>query len=165
MRILCPMDLLHPHADFAPFLKTTNAKVPIYAVSADTETEEYVYSWFQSATENLNTFWNVWQIEYLQALVEKHHQAKIRKFGSKTWPMEGHVVLLKQESTPRTESPLAILLKINISKDGTICSAKIRTSNKLEIERAMNHLIPLEIQAGCNPKSYKKLAETNKTVK
>ncbi|KIH58225.1 zinc knuckle [Ancylostoma duodenale] len=90
-----------------------------------------------TATENLNTFWNVWQKEYLQALVEKHQQSKTYKFGAKTCPKEGQIVLVKQECTSRTEWPLAIILKLNKSKDGTVRSAKIRTSNKSEIPAFM----------------------------
>ncbi|KAL6735613.1 hypothetical protein Aduo_006035 [Ancylostoma duodenale] len=155
VRILRPIDLLQPHADVAPFIKSTNTKSSTYAVSASTETKEYVNSWFQTATENLNTFWNVWQKEYLQALVEKHQQSKTYKFGAKTCPKEGQIVLVKQECTSRTEWPLAIILKLNKSKDGTVRSAKIRTSNKSEVERPINQLIPLEIQAKSGVQCHK----------
>ncbi|KIH57792.1 hypothetical protein ANCDUO_12013 [Ancylostoma duodenale] len=147
VRILRPIDLLQPHAHVAPFVSSLDTKTYTYAVSADTETKEFVYSWFQTATENPNAFWNVWQKEYLQALAEKHQQTKTHKFGAKAYPKEGQIVLVKQEATSRTEWPLAIIPKVNKSKDGTIRSARIRGFNKSELERPVNQLIPLEIQA------------------
>ncbi|KHJ85789.1 hypothetical protein OESDEN_14476 [Oesophagostomum dentatum] len=155
IKILRPIDLLHPWMNVSPFLYTENSTTAKCTSFGNSETKEHVNSLFQSIVETLNLFWKIWQKDYLQALIEKYQQSKIYKFGTASSPKIGHVVLLKQELSPRTEWPLGVITKINRSKDGLIRSVKVRTSNKSEIDRTVNQLIPLEIFAEDEPRTRK----------
>ncbi|KAL6743079.1 hypothetical protein Aduo_016163 [Ancylostoma duodenale] len=145
VRILRPIDLINPYANLNPFAeKNTTTSLYLYHSS---ETKEYINSWFHSALDNLNLFWKLWQKDYLQALIEKQQRSEHSLHGCKSLPKNGDIVLVKQEITPRNQWPLAIITKIEVRENGTIRSAKIRTTNGTELDRPVNHLIPLEIQA------------------
>ncbi|EYC18264.1 hypothetical protein Y032_0028g1766 [Ancylostoma ceylanicum] len=93
-------------------------------------------------------FWAMWKHEYLIELRNRH-----QLFGSKhkcTYrePHIGDAVILDEDNyTSRGQWPLAVIIDIAQSRDGSIRSVILRTSAGREFQRPLNRIIPLEIQA------------------
>ncbi|KHJ97710.1 hypothetical protein OESDEN_02308 [Oesophagostomum dentatum] len=78
----------------SPFVTKSKNEGKVNYTYHNTETEEFAKAWFHSLNVNLD-FWAIWQRDYLAALAQRH-QVKENKFGHKTFPEEGDLVLLKK---------------------------------------------------------------------
>lgn len=97
-----------------------------------------------------------WRREYLLKLRECHRYAEWTSPGSNQIAV-GDVVLLYDESLPRTLWKLALVEGLIQGKDGLVRGARIRVrSGKdkfLSLQRPIQHLYPLEIKCDKMPVS------------
>ena len=85
--------------------------------------------------------WKRWSQEYLRSLRERHRNL----LGAKgAVPVVGDVVILKTDEKSRGKWPLGIIEELIVGKDGVVRAAKVRTG-KNQLERAIQHLFPLEL--------------------
>ena len=85
--------------------------------------------------------WKRWSQEYLRSLRERHRSL----LGAKgAVPVVGDVVILKTDEKSRGKWPLGVIEKLIVEKDGVVRAAKVRTG-KNQLERAIQHLFPLEL--------------------
>lgn len=85
--------------------------------------------------------WKRGSQEYLQSLRERHRNL----LGAKgKVPAVGDVVILKTDEKSRGRWPLGIIEELIVGKDGVVRAAKVRTG-KNQLERAVQHLFPLEL--------------------
>ena len=85
--------------------------------------------------------WRRWTQEYLRSLRERH-RSKAECSGAV--PTVGDVVIIATDERKRGRWPLGIVEALIVGKDGKIRGAKVRTE-KSQIERAVQHLYPLEL--------------------
>ena len=85
--------------------------------------------------------WRRWTNEYMRALRERHrlkHQAKDNNITV------GDVVIIKSGDTNRNHWPLGIVERLIEGKDRVVRAVRLR-SGRNRLERAIQHLYPLEI--------------------
>ena len=82
-----------------------------------------------------NLFWIRWKREYLQTLQEhpKWHQERRNL-------QVNDILLIKDESTPRNEWPMAVLTDVEPDTKGLVRSVELRTRNT-ELRRPVNKLV------------------------
>lgn len=97
---------------------------------------------FIGKNELLNKFWLCFNKQYLTSLREQHFR-KSRK--RETTPSVGDVCLLQNENQPIWQWNLVRITQLMASKDGQVRKVKIRTTNGSTLERAICHLVPLEV--------------------
>ena len=94
----------------------------------------------------LDAFWKIWREEYLLSLRERTQtKLKCGRVQSPYVPNIGDVVIIK-DNTPRGMWKLGRLVKLIISNDGQIRSAKVTLSSGNIISRPLNLLYPLEVK-------------------
>ncbi|CAJ0590619.1 unnamed protein product [Cylicocyclus nassatus] len=139
--VIRPIDLISPNFKIARLRDTLPRRIA-HSTSDSYQTLNTRYRILQS---DLDCFWNLWQQEYLRALADREAiRAKSRPSAKS--PRVGEVVLVKQDA-PRSSWPLGLILELHTSPDGNVRSAKIRTGRRKVVDRAVNHLLPLEIIA------------------
>ena len=85
--------------------------------------------------------WKRWSTEYLRALREKHN---MKHHGKPSTLSVREVVMIASDERNRGKWPLGIVEELFLGRDGVIRAAKVKTSNG-HLERAVNHLYPLEL--------------------
>lgn len=87
------------------------------------------------------TMWNRWTKEYLRGLRERHNL----KHSQKPCALDvGDVVIIQSEERNRGKWSLGVIEELYPGRDGIIRAAKLR-AGKSYLERAVNHLYPLEL--------------------
>ena len=95
------------------------------------------------------SLWKRWAREYVRGLRERHRQ----RIGMQTsYPKVGEVVIVWDEDKNRNKWKLGIVNQLIEGRDGVIRGAQVRTSNG-ELERAVQHLYPLELS--CDKPKWK----------
>ena len=88
--------------------------------------------------------WNRWTREYVRGLREQH---RITRPKSIQYPKVGEVVIVEEDQKPRNTWKLAIVKQLITGKDGVTRGAKLKTAGGNNyLERAIQHLYPLELQ-------------------
>ncbi|RCN39754.1 Pao retrotransposon peptidase, partial [Ancylostoma caninum] len=110
-----------------------------------------------SETERLTKkFWTIWKHEYLIELRNRHQLFGRNHKATNREPHIGDVVIMDEDNhTPRGHWPLALIIDIVRSRDGSTRSVMLRTSAGREIQRPLNRIIPLEIQTAASPRTTK----------
>lgn len=85
--------------------------------------------------------WDRWTREYLRGLRERH-RAKTGAAGAT--PAIGDAVIIKSQERNRGKWPLGAIEELIKGTDGVVRAAKLRTGRS-QLERAIQHLYPLEI--------------------
>lgn len=85
--------------------------------------------------------WRRWSKEYLRSLREKHRGQATTQGNA---PAIGDVVIVQAEERNRGKWPLGIVENVIVGTDGVVRGAVLR-SGKSHIERAVQHLYPLEL--------------------
>lgn len=85
--------------------------------------------------------WRRWSKEYLRSLREKHRGQATAQGNA---PAIGDVVIVRVEERDRGKWPLGIVENVIVGTDGIVRGAVLR-SGKSRIERAVQHLYPLEL--------------------
>jgi hypothetical protein len=97
-----------------------------------------------------DALWGRWSSEYLKALRERHNM----KHGNKTLSLKiGDVVIVKGEEKNRGKWKIGIAERFIIGKDGTVRGAEVRVGAERTLERAVQHLYPLELSCDTDKKS------------
>ena len=95
------------------------------------------------------SLWKRWAREYVPGLRERHRQ----RIGMQTsYPKVGEVVIVWDEDKNRNKWKLGVVNQLIEGRDGVIQGAQVRTSNG-ELERAVQHLYPLELS--CDKPKWK----------
>ena len=102
-----------------------------------TERDQYRRRWKQ-VQYLADVFWHRWLKEYLPNLQERHKWLKVRRNFK-----IGDLVLVKQESTPRNQWPLGLVVGVHTSTDGLVRSLEVRT-NTGTYERPITKICLLE---------------------
>ena len=101
---------------------------------------------WRKGQRQLDMFWKVWKDEYLMSLREKiplkHKQFKPSCY---TEPIEGSVVIVKDDNLPRSAWKIGKILRLITSRDSKIRSAEVKLPSQNIISRPINHLYPLEL--------------------
>lgn len=95
--------------------------------------------------------WSRWTNEYVRSLRERH---STRKSGEEQTPHPsvGEVVIIQEESRDRNTWKLGIVDELIVGRDGIVRAAKLR-AGKGVLERATQHLYPLELSVDRTPKA------------
>ena len=90
--------------------------------------------------------WDRWSREYVRGLREQHRQT-----GNKNavHPKIGEVVIVREENKPRNTWRTAVVTRLITGKDGVVRGAVVKTG-KGTLERAVQHLFPLELSCDLN---------------
>ena len=94
-----------------------------------------------------DAMWRRWTGEYMRALRERH---QIKQGCRENRLAVGDVVIVKSEERNRNHWPLAIVTELYTGRDGVVRAAKLR-KGKGHIERAIQHLYPLELSCDGEP--------------
>lgn len=145
-RILRPIDLINPQFSLG-FLDSPKAPVTQYDPFISTESQETLVSHYALLRDSLETFWELWHKDYLQALADRNQLRIAKKQESGNRPKVGDVVLMQTDNTTRSNWPLGLIVQVNKSADGAVRSVKLKTGKQKLLDRSTNQLIPLEITA------------------
>ncbi|VDO34940.1 unnamed protein product [Heligmosomoides polygyrus] len=144
--VLRPIDLINPQFTLG-HLENPTAKVTSSDHFANSDSQEFLVSQYSILRDSLQTFWELWQKDYLQALAERNQLRSPQTRSSGTQPKIGDVVLLFTDNSARSNWPLGVVIQVNRSADGAVRSVKVRTGRHKILDRSTNQLIPLEIAA------------------
>ncbi|KAL9982112.1 hypothetical protein ACROYT_G010913 [Oculina patagonica] len=93
--------------------------------------------------------WSRWSKEYVRSLRERHSKSG----GEQTpHPLVGDVVIIQDKSGNRNSWKLGIVDMLIVGRDGIVRGAKMR-AGKGVMERAVQHLCPLELSVDRTPKA------------
>jgi hypothetical protein len=91
--------------------------------------------------------WKRWSNEYLRSLRERHRTKKTKRGFT---PKVGDVVIIADDEKKRGKWSLSVVEELVAGKDGEVRVAKVR-SKKSHLERAVQHLYPLELSCDVEP--------------
>ncbi|KAK6016802.1 Pao retrotransposon peptidase, partial [Ostertagia ostertagi] len=94
--------------------------------------------------ESLAKFWQLWSNTYLTTL-QNFHLQECRKKSRKLEPVVGSVVLLQDQSSPRSQWKMGIIQKLHPGEDAQVRTVSVRCPSGKVIKRPINMLIPLEL--------------------
>ena len=99
-----------------------------------------------------DALWNRWSREYLTALRERHNLNHNR---TKFEVTKGDLVLVKSEEKNRGKWLLGVVREIFPGRDGILRAVRVETKNGF-LDRAVQHLYPLELSCDMIPKPEEK---------
>ena len=94
-----------------------------------------------------DVFWSRWTNEYLKSLRERH---KLKHKTKQMTAKRGDAVLIKADERNRGKWKIGIIESFVVGRDGVIRGAWLR-AGKSHIERAMQHLFPMESSCDIYP--------------
>ena len=137
MPVLTPSSMLHLRPNQLPELSTYHIQEPDLRKRA---------KYLQRCKE---VMWSRWTKEYVRSLRERHS----RSGGQQTpHPSVGDVVIIQDESRNRNLWKLGIVDNLIVGRDRIVRAAKIRAGKEV-MERAVQHLYPLELSVDRTPKA------------
>ena len=111
--------------------------------STDSAKELLLY--WKKNQKQLQLFWKYWTQDYLLNLRETLPLThKGPKAQVKRQPKIGEIVIIKDDNLPRRAWKLGRIESYIFSKDNQIRAVKAQLTNKNILDRAINHLYPLE---------------------
>ena len=125
--------------------------------------KEEMSNHFKMRDSRMKSFWSCWRKEYLLNLRE-HDQVHRKRTKTRTIPKVGDIVLLGDQM-PRSRWKLAKIIKLISGKDGVIRAVDIKTSNGNVLQRAIQHLYPLEVHGNQENGNNKNKAATSSDVR
>ena len=112
----------------------------------------------------LNSFWKIWQGEYLLSLRERtQNKIKSKRIQAEDVPKIGDVVLIKDD-LPRGQWKLGKLNRLRLSRDGQIRSAEVKTATGKMLNRPLNLLFPIETSHDSSDHQVKEDSENHQIV-
>ncbi|VIO99988.1 Uncharacterized protein BM_BM17124 [Brugia malayi] len=145
-RIIRPIDFISPMAslDLPINYDSDQDEYTPYTI----KTKDKLVKYWTTTLTTLDVFWKLWKEEYLTSLRERtQRELKSPRIVEKRVPHENEIVLLNEPEIPRGVWKLARIIKINRGWDGKIRSATIQLPNGKQIDRSINMLYPMEIDA------------------
>ena len=130
LSVLTPNAMLHTNPNYLPELKAHHLQETNLRKRA-----KYLEKCKQA-------MWSRWTREYVRGLREQH-----RRVGGEQsrHPSIGDVVIIKDEQKNRNQWKLAIVTELIKGRDDVMRAAKLKSSKGV-LERAIQHLFPLELQ-------------------
>ena len=123
-----------------------------YLPKVDSSQELLIY--WKRNQKQLQLFWRYWTQDYLLNLRETLPLThKGPKSQVKRQPKIGEIVIIKDDNLPRRAWKLGRIKSYIFSKDNQIRAVKVQLPNKNILDRAINHLYPLEIPSVVNNES------------
>ncbi|CAJ0602100.1 unnamed protein product [Cylicocyclus nassatus] len=119
--------------------------MPQKIVDSSSDNYHALQTRYKELQSDLDSFWNIWQQEYLAVLAEREAK-RVKDRPTTSFPKVGDVVLIRQDA-PRSNWPLGLILELYTSSDGNTRSAKIKTGKRRVVDRSISHLLPLEVVA------------------
>jgi hypothetical protein len=111
------------------------------------DTGKLLVALWKHRCRTLQKLWSYWYEEYLLSLRERgklfHRPARS---NAKTHPFVNQIVLLSESDVPRGRWKLARVIHLLPSKDSLVRSAEVQLWNGTRLRRAINYLIPLEVE-------------------
>ncbi|XP_078345136.1 uncharacterized protein LOC144667518 [Oculina patagonica] len=107
-----------------------------------------------------NALWKRWSSEYVRSLRERHN---LKHPGKPCTLAVGDVVILKSEDKNRGKWPLGIVQELYPGRDGVVRAVKLR-SGKSFLERAVQHLYPLELSSDSVARAPSRVLNADATV-
>ena len=104
-----------------------------------------------------NEAWKRWRDEYMRSLRERHNMK--HKTQSLT-PNVGDVVLIKGDAKNRGQWSIGVVKELMIGQDNVLRAVRVR-SGAYDLERAVQHLYPLELHCDVYENSKSSSAEVN----
>ena len=101
--------------------------------------------------------WSRWRNEYLRGLRERHNLSHNGKSNSVSI---GNVMLIKGDEKNRSKWKLGIVIDLVVGKDENVRGAILKTVNG-NLERAVQHLYPMELNCEVTPKRNELNAEAS----
>ncbi|KAK5979467.1 Integrase catalytic domain-containing protein [Trichostrongylus colubriformis] len=138
--VLRPIDFISPYAN-VQLPPLSSQSDPIFDVS------HHLVPWYKEMLAILDQFWDLWHVDYLSALRERH-QNRIRqgKYSIST-PQLGHIVIVADDKLARGQWPYGLIEKLHFGKDNCVRLADVRMPNGKTKTRSLTQLYPLEIRA------------------
>ncbi|CAJ0604320.1 unnamed protein product [Cylicocyclus nassatus] len=140
--VLRPIDLINPQ-----FRLGLNYNLPKRIKSSSSDNYESLCTRYNALRKDLDHFWDIWQKDYLGALANREATRSRNGRGTIVPPRVGDIVIIREQDVPRSIWPLGLILQLHTSPDGQVRPARIRTCKRHILDRAINHLVPLEISA------------------
>ncbi|KAH7670002.1 Integrase core domain containing protein [Aphelenchoides avenae] len=151
-RIIRPKDFILPMssddrpADALVPPSTESGDDTDYVHNGSVSTRDRVLATLQRSNDRLQRFWKIWRDDYLAGLRARGYASKPKRNGSTTrHPQIGDIVLVFDDTSPRSCWKLATIIELVTATANQIPSARIRFANRYEARRAINHLYPLEL--------------------
>ena len=129
MPTLTPASILHPRSNVLPELETYHEENASLRKRAK----------YLKRCEDV--MWRRWTNEYLRGLRERHN---LKFKGAVAKVKRGDVVIIKGDEKDRNQWKLGIVEEPIPGKDGIVRAVRLR-AGKNHIERAVQHLYPLEL--------------------
>ena len=105
--------------------------------------------------------WNRWSDEYQRSLRERHdlsHDGKVNEIGI------GDVMMIKGDERVRAKWKIGIVSKLITGKDNVVRGARLRAGRD-HLERAVQHLYPMELHCDRKDSASNKLNHTAKVFR
>ncbi|CAJ0601286.1 unnamed protein product [Cylicocyclus nassatus] len=141
--VIRPIDLINPQFRLGRLTYSMPQKIE----TSSRDNYESLKTQYRLLQTDLDYFWDIWHKEYLAALAEQQATRTQKGCGTKRSPRVGDVVLIKEQDLSRSRWPLGLILQLHTSPDGNVRSARIKIGKRKIVDRALNHLLPLEISA------------------
>ena len=77
---------------------------------------------------------------------------KQSKSSSNAEPIEGSIVIVKDDKLPQSAWKLGKIIRLITSRDTKIRTAEVQLPSQIIISRSINHLYPLELPVKCSDK-------------
>ena len=116
---------------------------------------EVLISYYHHVSFVISKFINLWEVEYVSALREKHYSSSHQLTSSA--PVVGEIVLVK-EGNSRHDWKLGRVTEINIGLDKQVREAVVKIGDK-ESRKSVNCLVPLELHLSSEEKSLNTSSE------
>lgn len=93
-----------------------------------------------------DALWHGWTLEYLRGLRERHN---LEHGGKLSAPTVGETVIIKSDVKNHGRWKMGVVEKVIPGVDGIVRLARVRVG-KSEVERPVQHLLPLELSCTRN---------------
>lgn len=134
--VLTPARLLGYRRDHAP-LEISDADIN------NSSTAVQVIQLWKKTANLLSHFWKTYHSSYLKTICERYKEIQ-RRSSAKT-PKIGDVVLLHDPILPRIRWTTAQITELIPSEDGLVRSARVKSTDGVELIRPITKLYPLEM--------------------
>ena len=153
--VLRPIDFLIP--EFSdPSISFDEDPTDAEWLPPGTSSQDLLIQQWNLTKKHLKKLWEFWSTDYLTLLRERvQHQHKQQRSIHDRHPMEGEIVIVQDDSLPKTCWKLARITEVHRSPDNEIRSATIKIESGKELRRPINRLFPLELQEAKEPDSRK----------
>lgn len=144
-QVLSPSTFITGRHNLALPCKDTADDLDYHLPGTLTTTAEDLRTSWMSQQRHLDEMWNIWKSEYLLSLRERPQRPLSSSASVPRVPNVGEIVLISDPDQPRGSWPLAKIIHLTPSQDGSIRSVTLRTATRQEMHRPISKIYPLEL--------------------